>query len=418
MGHLFRELPDYTDLHATTIPWIGHKPFIYYYKKYPLRGNKITETMAGEVRNISEARRIVIKVGTSNLTDSNYRLEPRKVEKLTREIVELRKRDKEVIVVSSGAIGAGIGKLDMKQRPRDIKMLQATAAVGQNVLMSTYDSYFTSHEQIIAQVLLTQEDFFNRPRYLNLRNTLITLLKVGLIPIINENDTIAVDELKVGDNDNLSALVASNLEADLLILLTDIDGLYTQDPRRNKNAEFISVVEEITPEMERTAESGGKTGVGGMKTKIQAAKITMNAGIPMVIANGGAENILVRIIEDVPVGTLFKPKKDKMNDKAHWILFASAPKGRIKVDEGAKTALLKNGSSLLPSGIIDVEDEFMCGDPVSIVNSEGIEFAKGITNYSAAEIAKIQGVHSREIEQILGRKGYTEVVYRGNLVLV
>ena len=369
-------------------------------------------------RNISEAKRIVIKVGTSNLTDNNYRLEPRKVEKLTKEIAELKKRDKEVIVVSSGAIGAGIGKLDLKQRPRDIKLLQATAAVGQSILMSTYDKYFASYEQTIAQVLLTHEDFFNRQRYLNLRNTLITLLKAGLIPIINENDTVAVDEIKLGDNDNLSALVASNLEADLLIMLTDIDGLFSQDPRKTQKADFISVVEEITPEIERTAETGGKMGVGGMKTKIQAAKITMYAGIPMVIANGGEENILLRIIDGEPVGTLFMSKKGKMNDREHWILFASAPKGRIKVDEGAKTALLKNGSSLLPSGIIDVENEFISGDTVSIVDAEGIEFAKGITNYSAAEIKRIKGVHSREIEQILDRKGYTEVVYRGNLVLI
>lgn len=367
---------------------------------------------------ISDARRIVIKVGTSNLTDSNYRLEPCKVEKLTREIAELKKRGKEVIVVSSGAIGAGIGKLDLKQRPRDIKRLQATAAVGQSVLMSTYDRYFARYGQTIAQVLLTHEDFFNRQRYINLRNTLITLLKSSLIPIINENDTVAVDELKVGDNDNLSALVASNLEADLLVLLTDIDGLYSQDPKRSKNAEFISVVEEITPEIERIAESGGKTGVGGMKTKIQAARVSMNAGIPLVIANGGAENILLRIIEGEPVGTVFMPKREKMNDREHWILFASTPKGRIKVDDGAKRALLKTGSSLLPSGIIDVENEFKSGDPVSIVDLEGVELAKGITNYSYVEIEKIKGVHTREIERILGHKEYNEVVYRGNLVLV
>ncbi len=379
---------------------------------------KITEKMAW-VRDISEAKRIVIKIGTSNLTDKSYRLEPRKVEKLVKEIVELKKQDKEVIVVSSGAIGAGIGKLDLKQRPRDIKVLQATAAVGQNILMSTYDSYFARYEQTIAQVLLTHEDFFNRQRYLNLRNTLTTLLESGVIPIINENDTVAVDEIKVGDNDNLSALVASNLGADLLIILTDTDGLFTYDPKRSKKAEFISVVDAITPEIERIAETGVKTSsVGGMKAKIQAAKVTMKAGIPMVIANGSGENILMRVIEGEPVGTLFMPKKEKMNDREHWILFASSPKGKIKVDEGAKTALVKNGGSLLPSGIIGVENEFMSGDPVSIVDAEGVEFAKGITNYSSSDIEKIKGVHSKEIEQILGHKEYDEVVYRSNLVLV
>lgn len=368
--------------------------------------------------DLSKARRVVIKVGTSNLTDKNYRLEPKKVEKLAKEIVELKNKGKEVILVTSGAIGAGIGKLDLTQRPRDIKVLQATAAIGQNILMSTYDRYFTAYGQTIAQVLLTHEDFFNRKRYLNLRNTLSILLKSGVIPIINENDTVAVDEIKVGDNDNLSALVASNLGADLLIILTDTDGLFTYDPKRSKKAALISVVDEITPEIERIAEKRGKTGVGGMKTKIQAAKVTMKAGIPMVIANGGEENIIMRIMEGEPLGTLFMPKKKKMYSREHWILFASAPKGRIKVDDGAKTALVKNSSSLLPSGIIGVEKEFESGDTVSILDAKGVEFAKGISNYSSSDIEKIKGVQSKEIEHVLGRKDYTEVVYRGNLVLI
>ncbi len=372
-----------------------------------------------EVRDFSKAKRIVIKVGTSNLTDKNYRLEPRKVEKLAIEIVELKRWGKEVILVSSGAIGAGIGKLDLKQRPRDIKVLQATAAVGQNILMSTYDRYFANYDQIIAQVLLTHEAFFNRQRYLNLRNTLVTLLKSGIIPIINENDTVAVDEIKLGDNDYLSALVASNLDADLLIILSDVDGLFTYDPKRSKKAELIPIVEEITPEIKRIAETGGKTGVGGMKTKIQAAKVTMKAGIPLIIANGREENILIRIIGGERVGTLFMPKTTrKMNGREHWILFAASPKGRIKVDDGAKTALIKNSSSLLPSGITDVEKEFRSGDTVSIVDTEGVEFAKGITNYSSSDIEKIKGMQSKDIEHILGRKDYNEVVYRGNLVLL
>jgi len=382
---------------------------------------KITEKMVA-VRAISEAKRIVIKIGTSNLTDKSNRLEPQKVEKLAKEIVELKEQGREIIVVTSGAIGAGIGKLDLKQRPRDIKVLQATAAVGQNILMSTYDSYFARYEQTIAQLLLTHEDFFNRQRYLNLRNTLITLLKSGVIPVINENDTVAVDEIKLGDNDNLSALVASSLGADLLIVLTDIDGLYTYDPKRSKKAEFISVVDAITPEIERIAETGGKaSSVGGMKTKIQAAKVTMKAGIPLVIANGNEENILARVIAGERIGTIFLPgaaAKEKMNDRKHWLRFASSVKGKIKVDEGAKNALIKNGSSLLASGVIDVEDEFMSGDPVSIVDAEGVEFAKGITNYSSSDIEKIKGAQSKEIEHILGRKEYGEVVYRGNLVLV
>jgi len=371
---------------------------------------------------VAKAKRIVIKVGTSTLTDDNHRLAPDKVKKLAREIVELRRRGKEVILVSSGAIGAGIGKLNLKQRPRDIKLLQATAAVGQSILMSTYDRYFSAYGQTIAQLLLTHADFLSRQRYLNLRNTLLTLLKSGVIPIVNENDTTAVDEIKVGDNDNLSALVASNLEADLLIILTDTDGLFTRDPRRSERAELIPVVRDITPEIERIADTGEKTktsSVGGMRTKIQAAKLAMNAGIPVVIANGAEEDILLRIVEGEPVGTRFLPRKsDRMNDREHWIRFVSPPRGRIKVDEGAKAALVARGSSLLPSGIIGVEGVFMPGDTVSIIDSHNIEFARGITNYSSVEIEKIKGLHTSDIERVLGHKEYDEVVYRGNLYLI
>jgi len=375
--------------------------------------------MEGDIA-VAKAKRIVIKVGTSTLTDDNHRLAPDKVEKLASEIVELRRRGKEVILVSSGAIGAGIGKLNLKQRPRDIKLLQATAAVGQSILMSTYDRYFSAYGQTIAQLLLTHADFLSRQRYLNLRNTLLTLLKSGVIPIVNENDTTAVDEIKVGDNDNLSALVASNLEADLLIILTDTDGLFTRDPRRSKRAELIPVVRDITPEIERIADRGEKTSsVGGMKTKIEAAKLAMNAGIPVIIANGAKENILLRIVEGEPVGTRFLPRKsDRMNDREHWIRFISPPRGRIKVDEGAKAALVAKGGSLLPSGIIEVEGTFMPGDIVSITDSRGIEFARGITNYSSVEIEKIKGLQTGDIERVLGHKEYDEVVYRGNLYLI
>lgn len=378
-----------------------------------------------DLAELAEAKRIVVKVGSSSLTDEHYRLEPRKVEKLVQEIVELRNRDygKEVILVSSGAIGAGIGKLGLKQRPRDIKVLQATAAVGQSILMSTYDKYFSAYNQIIAQVLLTHSAFFNRQWYLNLRNTLVTLLKSGIIPVINENDTIAVDEIKLGDNDNLSALVACNLDANLLIILTNTDGLFTYDPRRSKRAELIPVVDEITPEIEhiaeRTGSAGAGAGVGGMKTKIQAAKITMKAGIPLIIANSSEERIIARIIDGERLGTLFKPKiMRKMRSKGQWILFASSPKGRIEVDEGAKTALIKNSGSLLPSGIVSVVDEFRSGDTVSIVDTCGVEFARGLSNYSSSDIEKLKGRQSREIEEILHRKDHSEIVYRGNLVLL
>ena len=384
-----------------------------------MRTTMIGETAAQPIERteLAKAKRIVVKVGTSSLT-TNYRLDPAKVEKLTTEIVALKQQGKEVILVTSGAIGAGIGKLDLKQRPRDIKVLQATAAVGQNILMSTYDHYFAAHGQTIAQILLTHGAFFNRQRYLNLRNTLSTLLKFGVIPIINENDTVAVDEIKLGDNDNLSALVASNLGADLLIILTDTEGLYTHNPQRDKNAQLIPVVTEITPEIEQTAGKGGKAGIGGMTTKLQAAKVVMQAGIPLVIANGREERVLLRILEGERIGTLFLSETKVMNGRRHWIGFAATPKGKIMVDEGAKRALIENGVSLLASGITGVEKTFKSGETVSIVDAEGVEFARGISNYSSSEIALIKGAQSREIEQILGRKGYTEVVYRGNMVLV
>lgn len=379
------------------------------------------ETAAEPVERdeLAKAKRIVVKVGTSSLT-TNYRLDPAKVQKLTSEIVALTQRGKEVILVTSGAIGAGIGKLDLKQRPRDIKVLQATAAVGQSILMSTYDHYFAAHGLTIAQILLTHGAFFNRQRYLNLRNTLSTLLKFGVIPIVNENDTVAVDEIKLGDNDNLSALVASNLGADLLIILTDTEGLYTHNPQRDKNAHLIPVVTQITPEIEQTAGKGGKAGVGGMTTKLQAAKVVMQAGIPMVIASGREERILLRILEGERIGTLFLPEKKAMNGRRHWIGFAATPKGKIIVDEGAKRALIENGVSLLASGITGVERSFKSGDTVSIADVGGVEFARGITNYSSSEIELIKGAQSQEIKRILGSKGKecTEVVYRGNMVLV
>jgi glutamate 5-kinase len=379
-----------------------------------------TKTESKGRDGLSVAKRIVIKIGTSNLTDDRHKLDHQKVERLTRGIVELKRQGKEIIVVSSGAIGAGIGKLNLKQRPRDISVLQATAAVGQNILMSTYDKYFSECNQTIAQVLSTHEDFNSSRRFRNLRNTLNTLLRFDVIPIINENDTVAVGEIKMGDNDYLSALVATKLKANLLIILTDTNGLYTYNPKRNKKAEIISVVPEITPEIEHIAETGGKTSVGGMKTKIKAAKVAMKSGIPMVIVNGSDDNILARVIAGEPVGTIFLPEaKENMNGRIeHWIRFFSLTKGTIKVDESTKTTLVKEGSSLLPSEIIGVEGEFISGDSVSIVDEEGVEFAKGITNYSNSDIERIKGAQSKGIEQILGRKDHNEVVYSEKLVLI
>ncbi|MEM2146082.1 MAG: glutamate-5-semialdehyde dehydrogenase, partial [Candidatus Jordarchaeaceae archaeon] len=265
-------------------------------------------------RNLSGVNKIVIKIGTSSLTDEKYRLDPNKVKRFTEEIMDLRKKNKEIILVTSGAIGAGIGRLGLKSRPTEMHLLQAAAAVGQNILMNTYDKYFGEYNQTIAQVLLTYEDFSNGHRYLNLRNTLTTLLSLGVIPIINENDTTAVDEIKVGDNDKLSALVASNLGADLLIILSDIDGLYTCDPKISGDAKLISTVEEITPELESMCGNESSRGTGGMFTKLQAAKITMAAGIPLIIANGSEKSVINRIMNGEPIGTIFLPKRNEVKN--------------------------------------------------------------------------------------------------------
>jgi len=362
-------------------------------------------------------KRIVVKVGTSNLTDERSRLDSKKIGRLVKDIMSLRKNGKEVIIVTSGAIGAGIGKLNLKQRPRDIPMLQATAAVGQNILMRAYEEYFNKYNQTIAQVLLTREDFFNRGRYLNVKNTLSNLLKLNVIPIINENDTVAIEEIKFGDNDNLSALVASNLEADLLLMLSDIDGLYTWDPRKSKRAVLIKEVREINSEIEKLGGKATSRGLGGMKTKIQAAKITSNSGISLILINGNEKNVIKRVMSGEEIGTIFL-STGKLADREHWIAFVSSVKGIIKVDNGAKKALIERGSSLLPAGIIDLEGNFSADDTVSIVDVNGKEFARGITNYSSSDVRKIKGVQTKDIKKILGKKDHNEVIYRGNLVLI
>ena len=294
-------------------------------------------------RNLSGANKIVIKIGTSSLTDETYRLDPRKVRKFTEEIMELKKQNKEVILVTSGAIGAGIGRLNLKSRPKEMQLLQAAAAVGQNILMNTYDKYFSKYNQTIAQVLLTYEDFSNGQRYLNLRNTLITLLNSGVIPIINENDTTAVDEIRVGDNDKLSALVASNLHADLLVILSDIDGLYTCDPKTSGDAKLISTVEDITPELERICGNESSRGTGGMMTKIQAAKITMESGIPLIIVNGGEKAVIRRVMSGEPIGTIFLPKKNevRINPRNDLVDIEMEPQKIIEKAQAARKAAIK-----------------------------------------------------------------------------
>ena len=311
-----------------------------------------------------------------------------------------------------------MGKLGLKEKPKTIPEKQAAAAVGQGILMHIYEKLFSEYGGVVAQLLLTRSDITDRKRFLNARNTLLTLLKQNVTPIINENDTVAVEEIKFGDNDTLAALVAGLVDADLLILLSDIDGLYTDDPRKNPDATLINVVKDITPEIQGLAGSvGSKFGSGGMATKISAAKTAVNSGIPMIIANGAKPDIIRNIFHDQEEGTLFLPREVKPHTRKRWIAFGSDIKGKIFVDMGARRAIVDKGTSLLPSGILGLEGEFSSGHVVSIVDAEGLEFARGIVNYTAKEIVKIKGKQCSDIQRLLGRKDYDEVIHRDNLAV-
>ena len=368
---------------------------------------------------VANAQKIVVKVGTSTLTHKNGKLNLEQIERLVRQLSDLRNQGKDVVLVSSGAIGAGMGKLNLEQRPKTIPEKQAVAAVGQGILLHIYEKIFSEYGQATAQLLLTKADLEHRQRFLNARNTLLTLLNLGVIPIVNENDTVAFEEIKFGDNDTLAALVGTLIDADLVILLTDIDGFYSGDPRKNKNAQRISVVETINEEIEGLAGNvGSKFGSGGMITKITAARIAVNAGIPLMIGHGAEENIIRKLTSGADVGTLFLPIEMKPHLRKCWIAFGSHIGGRIMVDDGAREALLHKGKSLLPSGIVAVEGDFSAGAVVQIVDSQGREFARGITNYGWLELNKIKGQKSKDICPILGYKDYDEVIHRDNLSLL
>ena len=361
---------------------------------------------------------IVVKVGTSTLTHSTGKLDLRQMEKLVRDLADLANQGKKPVLVSSGAVGAGLGRLGFTKRPRTLREKQAIAAVGQGILLQMYEKLFAEYGRVVAQVLLTRDDFSDRRRYLNVSHTFSQLLEYDVIPIINENDTTAVEELKFGDNDSLAALVAGALDADLLIILSDIDGLYSDNPKLNPQAERIGIVKEITPEIEALAGGAGSTlGTGGMSAKIQAAKICTNSGIPMVIANGSEEGVLHRIVDGHEVGTTFLPQENKLRGKKKWIAYGSAIQGKVVIDRGAAKALLSEGKSLLPIGIIQVSGNYDAGAVVSVFDPDGQELARGITNYSAAELDLIKGKKSGEIEDILGQKDYDEAIHRDNMAL-
>jgi glutamate 5-kinase len=367
---------------------------------------------------ITSANRITIKVGSSLLLKEEGNLDFHFLEKLSENIADLISKGKEVILVSSGAIGLGRQELNIRKRSNSISFKQTLASIGQARLMNVYYRLFQQYNLLVGQILLSGVDLSRRSSYLNARNTLLTLLKFKIIPIVNENDTVAVEEIKFGDNDTLSALVAGLVDADLLVIFSDIEGLYTSDPRTNLEAKLIKEVDDIDEKIEKMSLSASIKGrVGGMRTKIKAAKMATRSGIPVIIG-GGERNFLGRIFTGEARGTLFLPKKDGLTSRKKWIAYAHLLAGTIIVDDGAKRALIVKGKSLLAAGIIETTGNFEVGDSVNLLDMNGEEFARGIVHYSSKELKKIKGTKSSLIKKQLGYKYYDEVVHRDNLVIL
>jgi len=364
-------------------------------------------------------KRVVIKIGSNILTSQDNGLDMERFRAIAEDVSAIHDQGYAPVIVSSGAVAAGLKNLGLKRKPRDIVLKQAAAAVGQSTLMWAYERYFGLRKKKVAQILLTREDLSDRKRYINSRNTINALLSYRVIPIINENDTVATDEIRFGDNDHLASLVATLLEASRFIILSDVDGLYTDDPRKNPSASLIEVVKEVTPEIERIAgESISAVGTGGMYSKILAAKRAMNSGITVNIVNGRKKGIITSLIRGKRCGTEFPGKKVKTSQRKMWLAYGIRPKGYVSLDSGAVEAILKKGKSLLPSGITGVSGNFEAGDAIFCIDALGNRIAKGLANYSASEIERIKGRNTREIESILGYKYSDEIIHRDNLVLL
>ncbi|MBE8967657.1 glutamate 5-kinase [Nostocales cyanobacterium LEGE 12452] len=365
------------------------------------------------------AKTIVIKIGTSSLTQPETgQLALSTIATLAETLCNLRRQGHRVILVSSGAVGVGCARLGLTERPKAIALKQAVAAVGQGRLIRIYDDLFTTLQQAIAQVLLTRSDLVQRSRYLNAYNTFQELLGLGVIPIVNENDTVAIDELKFGDNDTLSALVASLVEADWLFLLTDVDRLYSADPRSVPDARPIALVSSIKELAQlQIGSQGSQWGTGGMVTKISAARIAIAAGVRTVITQGRFPRNIEKIIQGELIGTHFEPQPEPTSARKRWIAYGLVPAGKLYLDEGAIAAISLGGKSLLAAGIKLLEGEFDTQDAVQLCDINGNEIARGLVNYNSNELQKICGRHSREISTILGYAGAETVIHRDNLVL-
>ena len=366
----------------------------------------------------AQLKRIVVKIGSGVISDHRG-LDESMIARLSVELCQLREAGSEVILVSSGAVAAGRTVLGLPERPKTIPQKQAAAAVGQPRIMRAYKECFRRCNRVVAQVLLTRDDLSNRRRYLNAHNTFDALLEYGVTPIVNENDTVVIEEIRFGDNDNLSAMVASLMEADLLLILSDVDGFYNGDPGQDEKARLLPLIAQITPEIEAMAGlSRGTLGTGGMQTKLQAAHKATLAGIPTLIVNGRTPGIIAQVVAGERVGTLFLASGSKLNARKRWIALSMKPNGHIRLDVGAVKAVRDAGKSLLPTGIIAVEGDFERGDAVHICDSGGVPFAIGVANYTCAELLQIKGHRCLEIEQILGYQYRDEAVYRDNLVLM
>ena len=377
------------------------------------------KTIPSRLELIDQVDRFVVKIGSSTLSSHQRGLDHGRIEQLAFQIADIKKKGKEVILVSSGAIASGMKILGKKRSSGSIALKQAAAAAGQSRLMWSYEKSFSLLGERVAQILLTRDDLSDRKRFLNSRNTLTVLLEYGIIPIINENDTVAVDEIRFGDNDTLAGLVTHLVDGQMLLILSDVDGLFDSDPSENSSATLIPLVKEVTPEIEKLA-TGPRTpeGTGGMRSKLKTAQKVAQFGVSTLIVNGKADRILERIFQGEEVGTLILPKADRRPSRKIWIAHSLRNKGKLTLDEGATQALIQGGKSLLPSGILEVSGEFGVGDSVACLDPKGWEFAKGLVNYSSSDIEKVRGSKTSEIEGILGYKDFDEIIHRDNLVLL
>jgi glutamate 5-kinase len=368
---------------------------------------------------LRRARRVVIKVG-SQILSSQTGIEEGRLKGLVRDLAGLHDQKKDVVVVSSGAVAAGMTRLAVKERPKTIPQKQALAAVGQIKLMALYELHFSRFEKNVAQMLLTHEDLANRQRYLNAKHTFQMLLESSIIPIVNENDTVAVEEMKFGDNDHLSSLVATLLEADLLVILSDVQGVYDRDPRVHTDARRIPLITDIRATARNiSGESQSPFGTGGIATKLDAAEKAAAAGIPTLIASGLQAGALTNVFDPTKeVGTLIIPDENRLTIRKHWIAYNLKPAGEIVVDQGARDAVVERGKSLLPSGLKEIRGSFGVGECVRCLDPGGREFARGLVNYTAQELNQIKGLHTSKIDKVLGYKAYDEIIHRDDLAIL